>query len=296
MRLSESDWCRANNPEFLFENGGAVISKRQKYLWGIACIRSVAHLFPPHTVWSLIKQAERYIDSPEDDEVLLGKWSKATGAVRSLAAADRGPGSLIYLVLYAAGIGSEPDWHAVHIMMRQFSLTKERWEKGGWPGPFPAGPGETVRPRSSLWQAKLVRNIVGNPYTIACINHLNPWKRSRAYTLVPPPLENGKWRTPQVTRLAECAYHERRGNGQLDGVCLLALADALEEVGLGDGVGEAVIMALRGEEGCSWCEGGGRKETPYGWDSCGHCKGTGMVEQIERYRGFWPVDWVLGKE
>jgi hypothetical protein len=181
-------------------------------------------------------------------------------------------------------------------MLRAFSLTRKHWERQGWPGPFPAGPGETVRPRASSWLAKLVRDIVGNPYTLGCINHLNPWKRNKAYTMIPPSLANGKWRTPQVAKLAESAYHERQGNGQLDGVCLLALADALEEVGLGDGVGEAVIMALRGEEGCSWCEGGGRKETPYGWDSCGHCKGTGMVEQIERYRGFWPIDWVLGKE
>lgn len=298
MRISESDWCRSSNPEFLFESGGAVISKRQKYLWGIACVRSVSHLFPEPEVAALLNaaEAEAEADSPVGDGG-LSRWSEATAAVRLLARPGPSVGSLLWLPVYAAGVGSGPDWHAVHVMLRAFSLTREHWERQGWPGAFPAGPGETVRPRSSGWQAQLLRDIAGNPYTVASLGPLNPWMRNRAYVLTPPSAGHaGRWRTPQVYRLAEAAYHERQANGQLDPVCLLALADALEEVGLGDGVGEAVVMALRGEEGCSWCEGGGRKETPYGWDSCGHCKGTGMVEQIERYRGFWPIDWVLGKE
>lgn len=295
MRLSEADWCKANNPEFLFDNGGIVVSKRQKHLWGIACVRSVAHLFPEPEVADLLNEAEANVDGLVGDDG-LSRWSEATAKVRLLARPGPNTGSLLWLPFYAAGIGSEPDWHAVHITLRAFSLTREHWERQRWPGPFPGSVGETVRPRKSSWQAQLLRDIVGNPYTVAALGGLNPWKRSRAYVVVPPPEGNGWWRTPQVRHLAEAAYYERLPDGRLDPVCLLALADSLEEVGFDVGVGEAVVMALRGEEGCPWCEGAGTTETPTAWEDCVRCGGTGLLKQIERYRGFWPVDWVLGKE
>jgi len=47
----------------------------------------------------------------------------------------------------------------------------------------------------------------------------------------------------------------------------MALADSLEESELNEGIYKEIIIALRKKE-----------------------------KQIAKYRGFWPVDWVLGKE
>lgn len=101
-----------------------------------------------------------------------------------------------------------------------------------------------------MWQAQLLHDIIGNPYNI-----------------LSPPIQNKGWKTSQIYKLAESSYYERKENGQLDPLCLMALADSLEESELNEGIYKEIIIALRKKE-----------------------------KQIAKYRGFWPVDWVLGKE
>lgn len=144
------------------------------------------------------------------------------------------------------------------------------------------------------------------------------------------------WLTPQVRDLAEAAYlcregwegcracggkgethdaypggwercpachgtgHADGGTGRLDPARLAVLADALEEAG------------AIGEE-CPTCGGKGEvsQDHPWGdtwateWLGCHHCEGHGRAPHPllaalrspgPRYRGFWAIDVLLGKE
>lgn len=109
------------------------------------------------------------------------------------------------------------------------------------------------------FKADILRDIVGNPFDVG------PKWASRTVQGV----SGGTWAlyglprmiTPDVASLAIAAYETRRDDKALDHARLLVLSDALEEAGCED---EAVLLALRD---------GSRRH----------------------YRGFWPLDLVLGK-
>lgn len=90
------------------------------------------------------------------------------------------------------------------------------------------------------------------------------------------------------------------GAGQLDPGKLAALSDALEDANCTDA---ELLMALRGKDRCAQCKSGRveyKSQGEYGWETlerdCCDCLGTGWIDAGPRYRGFWALDLILGKE
>jgi len=124
-KTSKEDWLNSGDPEFLFSTGKEIISRRQKYLWAIACIRSAIQLFREPEVTDLLNAAEISIDDPNNENA-LSLWASATTSVRLLSGVRRTRLTL-WLPIYAAGIGSEPDWHAVHTILNSYTTVNTEW-------------------------------------------------------------------------------------------------------------------------------------------------------------------------
>lgn len=101
------------------------------------------------------------------------------------------------------------------------------------------------------------------------------------------------WLTPQVVMLANDAYENRMGGGELDPVTLLALADALEEAGYAQVDRDFWLGKL---DGC-FCD-------DYGQPECNGCKKAraelyrpdliaALRSPGKKWRGFWVVDTLL---
>ena len=111
------------------------------------------------------------------------------------------------------------------------------------------------------------------------------------------------WRTPDVLATAEAAYSERLSTFKLDPVRLGILADACEDAGCDS---EIILRSLRGFDLCSGCMLPSPQEAEYGGGNywCPACGGTEeggpdvYWEPVRwaRYRGFWPLDLILGRE
>ncbi len=116
--------------------------------------------------------------------------------------------------------------------------------------------------------AHILRDIVGNPFRPASLADTGIDSNEAAMLLCD---------------LALAAYDRRLPGGALDPFRLALLADALEEAGCDD---RAVLNGLRGLAPCAHDAG-----------PCDDCGGSGWrPSPVPRYRGFWPLDLVLGRE
>jgi hypothetical protein len=106
----------------------------------------------------------------------------------------------------------------------------------------------------------------------------------------------------EVARLARSAYEERAADGSLDPVFLSILADALEDAEECTLPAQVVTLRrrimryLRGESACIVCQGSGVHYPSLLPLTCDNCGGSGYRKAVlSRYRGFWPLDVLLGK-
>lgn len=176
----------------------------------------------------------------------------------------------------------------------------------------------------------LLRDVVGNPFRP--MKPVRKWSLGECKVCGNTPndegeLEHGKgcytqsedgggsefadeivepWLTPQVVMLANDAYENRMGGGELDPVTLLALADALEEAGCV----ETDDTPILGMYVCEKCEAVSIV-SPWEGIRCGSCGSEFCRKQRVRdlphpmlaalrspgkkFRGFWPIDTLLGK-
>jgi hypothetical protein len=120
-------------------------------------------------------------------------------------------------------------------------------------------------------QADFLRDIVANPFRPV------PFR-------MPPGCEFRSDLWGLASGIAQAVYEERdAATGSLDPVRLAVLADVLCDAGCAD---RAVLNHLRGLAPCSHDAG-----------PCDDCGGTGWrPSPVPRYRGFWPLDLVLGRE
>lgn len=101
-----------------------------------------------------------------------------------------------------------------------------------------------------------------------------------------------EWRTPDVARLAEASYERRGPHKELDEVRLRVLSDALEDAGCDQPL-LLDVLRLNPHVPCDVCWVYGSFPRV---DSCLVCGNSGSVGRVRRYRGFWALDLVLGKE
>ncbi len=174
---------------------------------------------------------------------------------------------------------------------------------------------------SPATQAAIFREVVGNPFRPAVVLPrdvgvvLDDMKRGRR-SHRQEDVALADWLTPTVLSLAQAAYEERQGDGTLDPLRLLVLADALEEAGCVDerckecnGSGTYTVQVRNAA--LSSANGYGTATTYSEWRGCRHCggdhdrKGTGRLPNPllahlrspgPHVRGCWATDLLLGRE
>jgi hypothetical protein len=158
--------------------------------------------------------------------------------------------------------------------------------------------------------SQLVRDIIGNPFRSLALCGAND--KHLSCTLC------DEIRSPTLLAIAEATYEERDSNGQLllDNIAILsdALEDALHMAGCKN---EILLRALRWQSPCPDCLGTGVNDSLYfmgflngcttACSSCQKPNSAWMIPPKELvgwatntnpmpYRGFWPLDLVLGRE
>lgn len=136
-------------------------------------------------------------------------------------------------------------------------------------------PGDATNPLFHL-----IRDTFGNPFA-------------------PFPVLKPEWRTRDVLNLAESVYESRNKDRTLDQTRLSILADALEDAGYFEESNQPnrLLHTLRNPLSyrCEVCQGNGYLAAAKSWPRfCWSCASTKSL-LVPRYRGFWPLDLVLGK-
>lgn len=124
-------------------------------------------------------------------------------------------------------------------------------------------------------KADFVRDIFGNPFA-----HVTNYGELRSRGIL-------DWHGETIPRLANRIYDERLAEGQLDDTALAVLADACEDAGLDE---VEFVNALRGLKKVV------KQTTRLGvGQSFSVSTSVEWVRMtVARYRGFWPVDNILG--
>ena len=218
--MSEKKWfVSANCIELihLATSWGHPPSPRKLRLFACFLARHVWHLFRDPCQHQAIRAAELFADGEMSDR----NRKCYAAAAQSYARSTR---SLLQRIPAHCATPSV-DLYTITTVLGAITVTQDRWSREGWPGPFPAGLGQTVRPLSPAIMAELLRDFLRCPYP-GPTRPLNP-----------------AWRTPDVLRMADAAYRHGNLDGSLDGTALAVVADALEEAGCNDVL---LLTRLRG--------------------------------------------------
>jgi hypothetical protein len=198
--MTEEEWLACTDPQpmlaFLRSKG----SDRKFRLFAVVCCFGVWYLLRDRRSKKAVKASERYADGltglprmtlmQRSAGQAVAEWVSA----ESVAVGRRFPEEVAHAVTL-------PD--AVQAAARAADLAARLSE---------AEAREIGYNRRQQSQARLLRDIIGNPFR--------------------PVSVNPTWLTPTVTALATAAYEERAlPSGELDPVRLAVLADALEDAG-----------------------------------------------------------------
>lgn len=310
--MSEAEWNASTNPAAMLAHVQGKASDRKLRLFAAACCRAVFDRLTDPRSRAAVEVAERRADGDATDDEVRAAILDASDAHGDLLRAGASQERL--LPAHAA------QWVAP---INGFGPENSVREVLHW------------LPDHHVAFAALLRSIC-NPFRVAlgepcpkcngegCNGHgpLVPWVCDDGWKRKPP-----AWATdPTVLALAASAYGGVKcdrckgmkhsitgwkdspefdcpachGSGRtpFDHTVLPILADKLEEAGCTD---EGVLDHLRGLDRCGECRGDGLCHEGYKGtspdDPCRHCAGTGWRPAgVPRVRGYWVVDWLLGKE
>jgi hypothetical protein len=191
--MTEAEWLACADPQQMLSFVQGRASDRKLRLFGAACCWERGAL--------LYEEANR----------------------RCLAAFVRfADGEVTWRKAQAARDAAFPTWG--HVSILQCPDAGEDAYETALGAAGPATPTEYFGRNRNAAQARLLRDIFGNPFRPVGIDPA--------------------WRTPDVARLAQAAYEEGfPQSGFLDADCLAVLADALEDAGCQS---EEVLLHLRG--------------------------------------------------
>lgn len=275
--MNEEAWLKLRDPEAMYQYVRNSMTRRKTFFYTMALCRSAAALLPGTAdMDELFSLAEKALDA-EDGNRADSAWYDATTAFHT-SCVDAGDASArlsSWLVRYAGGAATLPELHYVTVHLHSVTCDAHQWARWGLPGAFPGETGTTVRPWSRSRQARWCADHFGHffrgrtlPKCERCdgTGFLGKYRYGPTCTgcsgLGVLPLARAPWEEDAgVKDLALAAYEERLPDKQLDPLRLAILADAMEEAGCRE---DKLLAKLRNAS-------------------------------VPSYRGFWPLDSVLGK-
>ena len=208
--MTEAEWLACNSPPRMLEFLRGRAGDRKVRLFAVACCRHILHLLTDDRNRIVIEVAERYADG------LVPKKNLKAARRRTFQARSERP----------CTIGQDFQWGLAFAEGATDVLTEGPHESAQDTAYYAAvalAYGETqgrerderfeaVHNAERLIQARLLRDIFGNPFR--------------------PVSFDPAWRTANVVALARTVYEERElPSGHLDGTRLAILADALLDAG-----------------------------------------------------------------
>jgi hypothetical protein len=225
--ITESEWLAEGEPGHLTEAVVARgwVSDRKLRLWACACCRRIWYLLVDERSRIAVEVAERFADGEATKAELIAACESGTAGLTFEATPEVPESAGWQEAAYAASNAS-----AVRLADDQYELiyctttavsavaaAKDPWLSEHWDTTRDYQDRyekftEAVEAAEKREQARLVREIVGNPFRTASAE--------------------AAWLTPSVVALARTAYEERTlPSGELDLACLAIFADALEDAG-----------------------------------------------------------------
>jgi hypothetical protein len=219
--VAEAEWLAAADPGGMLAAPDGGVGERQVRLFACACCRRIVDL--PDVAARALDVIERYADNaagePEMDaaRAAVGEADRATGY------SCRAYTPVLYASIPRTAGLTERDlrWYMVGVGV---DLATEAAAEGllrrtGVAPPFEEGAVEPVKAAERCAQARLIRDLIGNPFRCAPAVDAT-WLA---------------WSGGTVVRIARAAYESRPlPGGVLDAPRLALLADALEDAGCAD--------------------------------------------------------------
>jgi hypothetical protein len=202
--MNEQEWLACADRTLLLSHLDGHVTERQLRLFAVACCRHVWDLLPDQRSRTAVEVAEGYADRLVDARQQAGVLGQA------LAAANRTTGRAAWAPYWAAKRKiTESVWNACEAALD--GSVRQAVSRARATGADLASAWEEARSAGAREQARLLRDILGNPF--------RPAKLDAAWL---------HWQGGLVPALARRIYDERDFTG------LAILADALEDAGCDD--------------------------------------------------------------
>jgi hypothetical protein len=202
--MDEQEWLACADRTVMLSHLEGQVTERQLRLFAVACCRHVWDLLPDQRSRAAVEVAERCADR------LVDARQQASILGQALAAANRTTGRAAWAPYWAAKKNiSESVWNACEAALD--GTARHAVYQARAAGADQASAWEDARSAGARDQARLLRDILGNPF--------RPAKLDAAWL---------DWQGGLVPALARRIYDERDFTG------LAILADALEDAGCDD--------------------------------------------------------------
>jgi hypothetical protein len=209
--MTEAEWLACEDPVSMLEHLGEKVSDRKLRLFAVWCCRSIWQYMRKKRSRKNVEVTERFLEGLAGDAELHAAYTAATTAF------EETPENTIenHITLVASVVAVNNVEEAISEARYVAGVIADKAVYGDYPIGITDETQAACAARFTTEQARqcrVLRCVIGNPFL----------------PITPDPA----WRAPSVLSVAQAAYDERvMPAGELDGVRLAVLADALEEAG-----------------------------------------------------------------
>src|SRR5947208_1686113 len=158
MRMSEQEWLACTDPNLMLNHLLGKVTDRKMRLFAVACCRHIWHLLPDRRSRAVIEVAERYADGVADQRELI--------AARAAAIAP--PDQAAFAPYWAANHNlTKSLWNACEAALEAGARAAARSAHAA--GADQGAAWDAARAAGTTEQARLLRDVLGNPFRPAAV-------------------------------------------------------------------------------------------------------------------------------